>query len=191
MDPKNQLDPKLKEAYERVMSVNTTPRPQSPPPPQNQPPMSSYPPTPQPSPVGPNPSPLGESGPIVAPKPQGYSANDGAQGPMHPKKPRKKLSFPIVVLGMIIFFIVYTFVWIKIFNVSLPFFQSGTNNPTSGANKSTQTVSPAPSPTQPVISPTVEQPTSAPTIPVAPTQPPATSAGSTTIITTPTPTPRI
>ena len=106
MNPKsiNDLDPKLKETYERIMGTNFTPTPPQTPttaPTQNQPIMQTQPldnafsKTPEP-PV----SLFTQNGPVSAPQ-------------------KKKLNvLPIFfVFGGIIFFVVYIIVWGKVFGL--------------------------------------------------------------------------
>jgi|GEM_PF-1510857 len=192
MDPKNPLDPKLKEAYDRVMNAQFNPsqavpsQPQTPPQPipQNPQPMQST-----VTPIGATPPPQHPDFGHIEPPHQSFQAQNQTQTPTPPTMPTnpqpafsgfsaqnsksgmegttkaKKSTSPIIIaLGVVIFFALYTFIWIKIFNVSLPFMSSGTDNPLSGSN----TVS-AP---QPAVQPTTAtQPT------VAPTQPSGVPAG--------------
>ena len=119
----DKLDPKLKEIYQRVMGTPTSPATPPPPPsPANQAMPPPIPPKPtQPQPVS---APFAAAAPIVMPTPavmpgqtvQNPSLN---QTPVKQKKGISKL-FLITVAGFI-FLIAYTFMWIKLFNLRLPF----------------------------------------------------------------------
>jgi len=148
MDPKtlNNLDPKLKETYDRVMGTTTPGTPAAP---------SATPAATTPPPVA-NPHPTGAMNvditqaqtnagaapemPQAAPTPS-YNADNlrfqaaiqqtpvaggtgaipvgGAVANM-PGQPSSLLRI-LYVIGAIVFFVVYTFVWIKLFNLPLPF----------------------------------------------------------------------
>lgn len=163
MDPKK-LDPKFKEAYERVMGANFSAQPAAPQPvtPQPAAPVQSTPPPPPipaAQPTGPAPLPIaGQPAPIPQPQPAGFTGQSAGSG-----VPRKKkgMSPVMIAAGVIIFFLIYTIIWVKIFNLSLPFMSSGTNNPKSGAN---QTVlpprAPTPTPTPEPVVPAPNQPSS-------------------------------
>lgn len=116
MDPQlpTGIDPKLKEAYDRVMST-TIPSP-------TQPPLSQV-PTPQPSaqiaqpmptPVSANPVPVSQSqtkAPIMF--------NAGSTKPA--THSRVKILPILFVLGGIIFFVAYAVFWTKVFGLKVPF----------------------------------------------------------------------
>ena len=130
------LDPKLKETYERVMGTSVAgpnSNPQTPTVPTQTPPTQ----TSQPSVVRPT---LQESPTIPAtPKPQTPQQRTQPQAPKDEtlestvhyqaftqpnaagEKKKSGLSPVILALGGVVFFIVYALVWIKIFNVKLPF----------------------------------------------------------------------
>lgn len=142
MDPKaiNNLDPKLKETYDRVMGT-TTP---------GTPPAAG---TPPPSPLTPSPTLPGTPDAIQQPQAspaaevpqaaaQPYNANaDNLRFQAAIQQPAVAASGAIPVgaavnaapgqtssllrilyiIAAIVFFVVYTFVWIKIFNLPLPF----------------------------------------------------------------------
>lgn len=143
MDPKQSgtpgnLDPKLKEAYERVMglapnpSVQKTPAtptstPAAQPVPQPTPAATPAPatPTPQPQPTPAAPSAMPTMQTVGTAKPN-------ATSPVHltsqihgfvasKQKKKSQLSPVVIVLAAVVFIVVYTLVWVKIFNVQLPF----------------------------------------------------------------------
>lgn len=164
MDPKqqlNQLDPKLQEAYNRVMGTasnagtpasnaasptppaapaqnNPQPQPPSfqpvaPTPPPTQPvtpiPQPQTIPTP-PAPIQPTPStPPPQTPDTVAATisigGQGLTATGGPSGFVASAQaaPGKKhgVSPVILLFGALVFFLVYTLVWVKVFNLSVPF----------------------------------------------------------------------
>lgn len=132
MDPQsaNNLDPKLKETYDKVMGTTTAPA------------AGAAPGTPAPQPVAP---------PAGTPPPQDAAAPAQNAAPSIPQTPYQadNLSFQaaiqtpannqtplgavvppqqpssllriLYIVGGVIFFVVYTFVWVKIFNLPLPF----------------------------------------------------------------------
>ncbi|MCL5438992.1 MAG: hypothetical protein M1268_03310 [Patescibacteria group bacterium] len=123
MDPKNpsQLDPKLKEAYDRVMGTNISPSS-----PASQPSMS----TPQ--------SPISEPAapqvftPTTSPRPQTVSASSQPQTTMvnspsssfvaKPGKAKSGGFSPVLIIfGLLVFFAVYALFWVKFFGISIPF----------------------------------------------------------------------
>lgn len=122
MDPKNAstLDPNLKEVYERVMGTRTTPQaPITPPPPQQ-----SIPPTPamtvpqatsfvQKPPMLPNPPPQVKT----------ETVSFQAQPFKAPEDEKNKSSMiPVVIfVGAILILGIYTFFWLRFFNINLPF----------------------------------------------------------------------
>lgn len=156
MDPKQAgqpLDPKLQEAYNKVMGIPTTGTPTppaqnpaptttittpnvtvsatqvptTPPPAPTEPPvMTSTPVMPEPiTPPAQNPSvqtvqatiPVSGAtvhvGATVEPTTHGFVAKD--------KKSGMKISPVILILGGVVFFIVYALIWVKVFNLQLPF----------------------------------------------------------------------
>ncbi|OGH11317.1 MAG: hypothetical protein A3B38_00630 [Candidatus Levybacteria bacterium RIFCSPLOWO2_01_FULL_36_13] len=137
MNPKNvnDLDPKLKEAYDRVMGTNfnpqataaTQPQPQQS---QNQPVMQTQPaeeqqpaiqsiPVQPPQPANPTPSPLPTQNPFVQtpqPPPTIYTQTDGNMQSM--QKPKGHSFMAIVfLLGGTIFFAAYAIIWAKVFGL--------------------------------------------------------------------------
>ena len=85
MNPKAaNLDPNLKEAYEKVMGTATP-----------QPTVST------------------------APQPSGNTARPQAQ--VVTAKNRGKLSPILIAVAVILFLIIYTLVWVKVFNLKIPF----------------------------------------------------------------------
>lgn len=131
MDPKlSGLDPKLREAYERVMNGPTAPGGSTPPTPNQQPnqeqpqasaqasnPVSPIPPPPAPSPTI-------ASVPPIAPS-SSTSFNSGnfqtAQGTTAVKKAGGKMSTILILLGLVILLVAYTFVWVFLFDLKIPF----------------------------------------------------------------------
>ncbi|MDO8460918.1 MAG: hypothetical protein Q7S38_00585 [bacterium] len=146
MDPKTlpNLDPKLREVYERVMKTPITPP--SPtsniqPPPPASPSLGGPPPTPQPPvsvPANNEPSPVPSAKPPVAqlsPTPQNTfhstqvfnpdtavppSTTSPSTDTAAPKS-KGKISPVVLVLVGVVFFAIYAVVWISFFKVSLPF----------------------------------------------------------------------
>lgn len=124
MDPKKtaQLDPKLKEAYDRVMGTVTSqvPSPQvaKPPPPPASEPLSqnpSMPPAPPPSSLQPK---RADSPPVKVGTT--FVAIPNKNNP--PAGGSKTSVFGVLLIILILIFILgYAFFWIKFFNVSLPF----------------------------------------------------------------------
>ena len=121
MDPQAtaHLDPKLKEAYDRVMATAVPqPSPASPPPLQPQ----AEPASPSTSPIqgGPvstqtiDPQPLPSSAPIASAKPASAFVAVAT-------KPKTKILPVLFVVGGLIFFVVYAVFWVKFFNLKLPF----------------------------------------------------------------------
>lgn len=101
----SQLDPKLKEVYDRVMSTSV-PAGHAPPPPK-----------PQASPASPTPAPAtaAASSPS-SPHPQVFNASTLAGG-----KNTHGLSPVVWIVVGILFLLTYTIFWMKFFNLSLPF----------------------------------------------------------------------
>ncbi|MBI2074803.1 MAG: hypothetical protein HYT83_03145 [Candidatus Levybacteria bacterium] len=141
MDPK-QLDPKLKEAYNRVMGTSipspTPPSPTSNPtapepvvpvstPPANPIPKPTQSPMTNPvTPVAPQPA---AQEPVMAVTPEPIPSQPTASveskipisGFVAPEQKKHGISPLIIVLGMLVFFVVYALFWVKFFGVSLPF----------------------------------------------------------------------
>ncbi|MBI4097957.1 MAG: hypothetical protein HY426_02855 [Candidatus Levybacteria bacterium] len=140
MDPKlSGLDPKLKEAYDRVMSgpapapgqtpaAGGAPMGAVPPPPTQQ--VSPPPPAPTPS-FGATPvqsvTPA-EPAPSVAPNPSAggtiaFNANNAGknQGTTAIKHGGSKLMPVFMGLGIVVFLLAYTFVWVYVFKLQIPF----------------------------------------------------------------------
>jgi len=129
-DPNQQLsnlDPKLKEAYDRVMGTPVTTPAGSPP---N---LSGSPASPSPTinptpvqPVSPNPVTVGPTLPPVGvrrePEKIQIGGNSGTQthGYVAPKK-KNGLPTVLLVFGGIIFLIVYTIFWLKFFQIPVPY----------------------------------------------------------------------
>lgn len=147
MDPNttNNLDPKLKDMYNRVMSTPVpppvTPTPSAPTPPLTPDPVTSPNPTP---PQMPNPLPQPEAAaptppPPIQPQPENQTPpttemHSTMPIPVSPKpisaaivgggtaKSKNMKFFPVLLaFGAIIFFGVYTVFWVKFFNLSVPF----------------------------------------------------------------------
>lgn len=129
MDPKNlpNLDPKLKEAYERVMGTSTTPP--AVPPAVHPADAATAPSTPTPPPPAVPPAPTQPIPqtvtPIVTPPPTttqtshvhtttSFVAADST-------KSSAKISPIILLFAGVIFFLVYAVFWLKFFNLPLPF----------------------------------------------------------------------
>lgn len=118
------LDPKLKEVYERVMGtpVNSPSTPTTPAP------IASSPISSPPSPPPTTSSPVTE--PTPAPSTQTFVAHNTvpiatkvsvSSSVVTPAKSKKKISMPILILGMVGFLVAYAFFWVKVFNLKLPF----------------------------------------------------------------------
>lgn len=105
MDPKTaNLDPKLKEVYDRVMGVAN-----------NNHPVNAAPPPPPPSAV---PSQQPKETTLVADHepvktPSAFVAK--------PAKSNGGIPMSVIVLLLVVFLSLYTFFWLRIFNISLPF----------------------------------------------------------------------
>lgn len=138
MDPKlSGLDPKLREAYERVMNGPTGPGGSTPPTPSQQPGQEQPPaqvsnpvaPTPPPPPAAtpPPPSPAlnPTPPPSVAPSSPSASFSSGsfqtAQGTTAVKKAGGKMSTILILLGLAVLLVAYTFVWVFLFDLKIPF----------------------------------------------------------------------
>lgn len=144
MDPKTapNLDPKLQEAYNRVMNTTVpqppaAPQPQTPPPlPITPPQVSTIPTPPSPPPPPPSTPTIPQANPIQPPiTDQPQTTVMHATIPLTTTKPSssapilaasksggKGLSIlPFIIIGGIIFLAVYTVFWIKFFKLSIPF----------------------------------------------------------------------
>lgn len=115
-----QLDPKLKEVYERVMGTSVASAPKaSPVPPQPvTPPMpvqtqQHAPPIPQPE----SPPPAGGHQIPQAP----IASQPQTQAQTISVKPHGHISPVVWILGGLTFVVVYVLAWVKIFNLKLPF----------------------------------------------------------------------
>lgn len=120
MDPKmpSNLDPKLKEAYERVMGT-TIPKPSAPPTPAA---PSSPNPTAQIPTVEPTPQTPPTPAPSAAPQTMANVGTTPSAFVANPQKGKSGGISPVIIfLGLLVFFIVYALFWLKFFNVSLPF----------------------------------------------------------------------
>lgn len=140
MDPKqqiSQLDPKVKEAYDRVMNASVTPPASTSPQPNNPTPSVTTPvvpstvvQTPSAQPVNPAAHTVPSTPTIVAGMPQpstvrrepekihiGSVPNTTAAK----KKTSNGISPIIYIIGGFIFLVVYTIFWLKFFNVPVPF----------------------------------------------------------------------
>lgn len=139
----SKMDPKLKEAYERVMGTSGSMPHDAPP--ANPPPLSEQ--TSPPAPSLPTPTePHVAMPPVTAAQHPGQTPHISepplrrsietvhVQAPqrtghdVHPTRPvpgkKKSTISPILItILLVVFFAVYTFVWIKILNVPLPFLQ--------------------------------------------------------------------
>jgi len=138
MDPKtsSQLDPKLQEAYDRVMGVATNGKPISSP-------VTPSIPTPTPTSIPPAqviPSPattLASNGPVSPTPIQPTQTTQTTQNSTMPTEDIKsdtkshafvakgnsgmKVSPVILAVGGVAFLLIYTVIWIKVFNLSVPF----------------------------------------------------------------------
>lgn len=116
-----QLDPKLKEAYDRVMGTVVTPplktpQPATPPLPEHQQSVSSV------SPVSPTPA--------AQPEPEHEQTTPTPTTTVEaqpiiqkgvPLKKKGKVSPLIIFLGIIVFIAVYAIVWVKYFGLKVPY----------------------------------------------------------------------
>jgi len=131
----SKLDPKLKEAYDRVMATNI-PTPAQPPPPQTinvpqpqtvqdnvqvNPFVVSAPATPPPTftTIPEQPQPIQ---PLLR-RPTGSTIHIGLEPATRMAK-KSGISPLIIAFALIIFLVIYTFVWTKIFNISIPILSS-------------------------------------------------------------------
>jgi hypothetical protein len=146
MNPKNvnDLDPKLKAAYDRIMGTTFNPQSQNQPTPQNTQvaqPVTSTPTTPPPSPVTQPEEPASQNPPIMQtqvytpgnpqPEPEPSKPNAEQQAPAtnssvftsspssSPQMQKKKLNVlpMLLIIGGLIFFAVYIVVWAKVFGL--------------------------------------------------------------------------
>lgn len=130
MDPKlSGLDPKLREAYERVMNgpspvpsgINVPPANPAAPPPVTQPIVT---PAPEPEPV-PAPTPVSPPPPTPVPAASNfafnanYQTNQGTTTTV--KKAGGKMSSVLIILGLVVLLVAYTFVWVYLFKLKIPF----------------------------------------------------------------------
>lgn len=141
MDPQtqNNLDPKLKETYDRVMGTTTAPASgqpaAAPPPAAAAPPPSVTPPATDANAATPAssdaPQNTGSSIPQTPYTADNLSFQAAIQQPpannqvplggiVAPRQSSNTLQV-LYIIGAVVFFVVYTFVWIKIFNLPLPF----------------------------------------------------------------------
>lgn len=122
MDSKqlNQLDPKLKETYERVMGTPLNKSFTQPLPPQlptNMPktpfpsatPVTTQTPTRQPSPKP------------FQPQPATYNVGQNQKPQTQIAKKQNKMTPIFIVIGSFIFIILYALIWIKVLNLEVPF----------------------------------------------------------------------
>jgi len=123
MNPKTpqDLDPKLKEAYDRVMGGNFNPSTPTAPPP-NLAPKIENPLPPAPTPIATNPQPLPPPTnpvPVNMPPLNAMSPSTTAlpEQPASPTKKKFKFSPIIFIVVGLVFFAVYAVVWGKIFNL--------------------------------------------------------------------------
>lgn len=126
MDPlkTTNLDPKLKEAYDRVMGLNNTPAPsapEAPAPAKPVEPAAPVAPTPtMPQPVSdPNfipPQPAATPTPPLINTPT-QSVNVGTVFKSKTDKPKNKMLMPLIIVGGVIFFVAYAVVFAKIFGL--------------------------------------------------------------------------
>jgi hypothetical protein len=104
-----QLDPKLKEAYDRVMGTVVNP------------------PTPQQSPAHQEPiptTPVMPAAPVHAAihhEETKIEVQSPTTSPVKLPKKKGKISPLIIILGLIVFLAVYAIVWIKFFNINVPY----------------------------------------------------------------------
>lgn len=125
MDSKNlgQLDPKLKAAYDRVMStsVNTNTAPAAPAA-AHTPSTATPPPVPTPPPAPPPPAhhtPLHATNLMESTTPS--TGSTAIPKVTEPKKAKGGISPVILIVGGIVFFAVYTLLWVTVFKIPIPF----------------------------------------------------------------------
>lgn len=125
MDPKaaNNLDPKMKETYDRVMGTSTTP---------NAAPAAAAPMATTPAASTPTTPPAANTPFGTAPSmPDNLQFQAAIQAaPAQPATTSVGVAVPnqtssmvriLYIVGSVVFFAAYTYLWIKIFNISLPF----------------------------------------------------------------------
>lgn len=140
MDPNkglNQLDPKLKEAYERVMGTANAAQGTAPQQPAQTPAAATPPPAPASSQTASNPygnlqqdagtqaSPQMVTSPAsasYAPTPPPVFQSFNASAPQQPQatagvKSKQKISLPILIVLGLMFFAVYAVLWMKVFKI--------------------------------------------------------------------------
>jgi hypothetical protein len=126
MDPKRPgTDPKLQEAYNRVMNGPSVPPPPAPmPAAPTMPQQSTAPmqPAPMPAaPVQPSAVPTQPAAPMTA-STLAFNANNPSKNQgATVKRGGSKIMSLVVALGIIILLVVYTFVWIYVFKLQIPF----------------------------------------------------------------------
>jgi len=125
MDPKSPtLDPKLKEAYDRIMGATLPSAPQSPPamqsPVQPQKPPMTIPTTQSPLPTQQQTATAQDSPSTahIAP-PLTSHVSSGFVAPQEEKKPA--VSGTLLIIAGVVFFIVYTLFCLKLFGIPIPF----------------------------------------------------------------------
>ncbi|OGH17114.1 MAG: hypothetical protein A3C22_00565 [Candidatus Levybacteria bacterium RIFCSPHIGHO2_02_FULL_37_10] len=133
MDPKKpaDLDPKLKEIYDRVMGTNvpqTTSSPEPPPAISSELPISSI-EQPIQQPTAPTPPPIDATGAITSTHPEQIKQEivkiDSKTEENKTTKQNNSQVLPVFfVIGGIIFLVFYTIFWFKYFNVPIPFLGS-------------------------------------------------------------------
>lgn len=128
MDPKlSGLDPKLREAYERVMSgpsANPVPQGVSQPNPVTPPPVTPSATTPAPKPESvPAPAPVNPPPPAPAASSFAFNANyqTNQSATTTVKKAGGKTSSVLIILGLVVLLAAYTFVWVYLFKLKIPF----------------------------------------------------------------------
>ncbi|MCL5970526.1 MAG: hypothetical protein M1450_03435 [Patescibacteria group bacterium] len=117
MDPKKQLtnlDPKLKETYDRVMGMNLSSSPQPPPP---QPTQPAEVPKPPPAPKQPS----SAVGVVTSIHTEEMKQMVNPQSTAVLKPGLSPTAYLALVVGGLIFFVIYTILWLKHFNVPIPF----------------------------------------------------------------------
>ena len=129
MDPKlSGLDPKLREAYERVMSgpsANPAPQPQGTPQPglETPAPTTTQAPEPEavpsPAPVSPPPTPAAAPAASSFAFNANYQTNQGTTTTV--KKAGGKMSSVLIIFGLVVLLVAYTFVWVYLFKLKIPF----------------------------------------------------------------------
>ena len=127
MDPNstNTLDPKLQETYNKVMGT-PSPAPTE----QTQQPVNVTPPIAVDTTSAQNPTPVVPTTPYTQDNlsfqaaiqaPSSPATTQSLPGVVQPQTSSSSTLKILYITGAIVFFVVYTFVWIKIFNLPLPF----------------------------------------------------------------------